>query len=69
MLAPRALLSLLCVLSCAWLRTGAASRLKSPALPIQSEREPQPSKGLSGKKATRYWNGFKLIKFQIIYMV
>lgn len=51
MLAPRALRSLLCVLSCAWLHTGAASRLKSPALPIQSEREPLPSKGLSGKKS------------------
>uniref|UniRef100_A0A7N6AH79 Chordin n=1 Tax=Anabas testudineus TaxID=64144 RepID=A0A7N6AH79_ANATE len=48
MLAPCALRSLLCVLSCAWLQTGAASRLKSPALPIQSEREPVPSKGLSG---------------------
>ncbi|TKS81442.1 Chordin Protein chordino [Collichthys lucidus] len=47
MLSPRALRSLLCVLSCAWLHTGAASRLKSPALPIQSEREPLPSKGLS----------------------
>lgn len=40
--------SVLCVLSCAWLHTEAASRLKSPALPIQSEREPLPSKGLSG---------------------
>uniref|UniRef100_A0A3B4A8J8 Chordin n=1 Tax=Periophthalmus magnuspinnatus TaxID=409849 RepID=A0A3B4A8J8_9GOBI len=40
--------SVLCVLSCAWLHTSAASRLKSPALPIQSEREPLPSKGLSG---------------------
>ncbi|GLD52889.1 chordin, partial [Lates japonicus] len=48
MLVPRALRSLLCVLSCAWLHTGAASRLKSPALPIQSEREPLPFKGLSG---------------------
>uniref|UniRef100_A0A665V0E3 Chordin n=1 Tax=Echeneis naucrates TaxID=173247 RepID=A0A665V0E3_ECHNA len=48
MLLPRALRSLLCVLSCAWLRAGAASRLKSPALPIQSEREPLPFKGLSG---------------------
>ncbi|XP_034080281.1 chordin, partial [Gymnodraco acuticeps] len=47
MLGPLALRSLLCVLSCAWLRTG-ASRLKSPALPIQSEREPLPSKGLAG---------------------
>ncbi|KAK1899935.1 Chordin [Dissostichus eleginoides] len=47
MLGPSALRSLLCVLSCAWLRTG-ASRLKSPALPIQSEREPLPSKGLAG---------------------
>ncbi|KAJ4935933.1 hypothetical protein JOQ06_017459 [Pogonophryne albipinna] len=47
MLGPRALRFLLCVLSCAWLRTG-ASRLKSPALPIQSEREPLPSKGLAG---------------------
>uniref|UniRef100_A0A8C9X7T1 Chordin n=1 Tax=Sander lucioperca TaxID=283035 RepID=A0A8C9X7T1_SANLU len=48
MLVPRALRSLLCVLSCAWLHTGAPSRLKSPALPIQSEREPLPSKGSSG---------------------
>ncbi|XP_037835546.1 chordin isoform X3 [Kryptolebias marmoratus] len=51
MLARRALRSwLLCALSCAcWLRPGAASRLKSPAaLPIQSEREPLPSKGLAG---------------------
>ncbi|XP_034722598.1 chordin [Etheostoma cragini] len=48
MLVPRALRSLLCVLSCAWLHTGAPSRLKSPALPIQSEREPLPSKGLTG---------------------
>uniref|UniRef100_A0A7N8YP76 Chordin n=1 Tax=Mastacembelus armatus TaxID=205130 RepID=A0A7N8YP76_9TELE len=48
MLVSRALRSLLCVLGCAWLHTGAASRLKSPALPIQSEREPLPSKGLSG---------------------
>ncbi|XP_035479514.1 chordin isoform X1 [Scophthalmus maximus] len=48
MLLPRALRSWLCVLSCAWLRAGAASRLKSPALPIQSEREPLPFKGLSG---------------------
>ncbi|XP_068441938.1 chordin [Clinocottus analis] len=55
MLAPRALRCfLLCALSCAWLhRTGAASRLKSSSsssssLPIQSEREPLPSKGLSG---------------------
>uniref|UniRef100_A0A3Q3FU86 Chordin n=1 Tax=Labrus bergylta TaxID=56723 RepID=A0A3Q3FU86_9LABR len=48
MLVPRALRSLLCVLSCAWLHSGAASRLKSPALPIQSEREPLPSKGLAG---------------------
>ncbi|XP_037534367.1 chordin [Nematolebias whitei] len=51
MLAPRAPLSwLLCALSCAcWLGAGAASRLKSHAvLPIQSEREPLPAKGLSG---------------------
>ncbi|XP_029964425.1 chordin [Salarias fasciatus] len=47
MLGPRALLrTVLCALSCAsWLL---AQRLKSPALPIQSEREPLPSKGLSG---------------------
>lgn len=51
MLVLRALRSLLCVVSCAWLHAGAASRLKSPALPIQSEREPLPSKGLSGKKS------------------
>uniref|UniRef100_A0A8C5HPF8 Chordin n=1 Tax=Gouania willdenowi TaxID=441366 RepID=A0A8C5HPF8_GOUWI len=45
-----ALCSLLCALSCAcWLlRTGAASRLKSSTLPIQSEREHMPSKALSG---------------------
>lgn len=49
MLLPRALPAALCVLSCAWLHVGAASRLKSPALPIQSEQEPVPSKGLSGK--------------------
>ncbi|XP_071327938.1 chordin isoform X1 [Trachinotus anak] len=48
MLLPRALRSLLCVLGCAWLHTGAASRLKSPSLPIQSEREPLPAKGLAG---------------------
>ncbi|XP_041851817.1 chordin [Melanotaenia boesemani] len=49
MLVHRALRFLLCVLSCAWwLRSGAASQLKAPALPIQSEREPLPSKGLSG---------------------
>ena len=52
MLVPRAL-PLLCTLSCAWwLHGGAASRLKSPALPIQSEKEPLPSKGLSGKRFT-----------------
>ena len=51
MLLLRALRSLLCVVSCAWLHAGAASRLKSPALPIQSEREPLPSKGLSGKES------------------
>lgn len=39
---------LLCVISCAWLHSGVASRLKSPSLPIQSEKEPLPSKGLSG---------------------
>ncbi|XP_032401705.1 chordin [Xiphophorus hellerii] len=49
MLASRALRCLLCALSCAWwLPTGTASRLKTPALPIQSEREPVPSKGLAG---------------------
>ncbi|XP_003968786.2 chordin [Takifugu rubripes] len=48
MLDRRALRAALCVLGCAWLHAGAASRLKSPALPIQSEREPLPSKGLSG---------------------
>lgn len=51
MLDPRALRAALCALSCAWLHAGAASRLKSPALPIQSEREPLPSKGLSGKES------------------
>lgn len=49
MLDRRALRAALCVLGCAWLHAGAASRLKSPALPIQSEREPLPSKGLSGE--------------------
>uniref|UniRef100_A0A8C2ZL22 Chordin n=1 Tax=Cyclopterus lumpus TaxID=8103 RepID=A0A8C2ZL22_CYCLU len=50
LLAARALRCLLCALSCAWLhQTGAAaSRLKSSSLPIQSEREALPSKGLSG---------------------
>ncbi|MEQ2190910.1 hypothetical protein XENOCAPTIV_014447, partial [Xenoophorus captivus] len=48
MLAPRALRSWLCALSCWWLHTGTALRLKTPALPIQSEREPLPSKGLAG---------------------
>uniref|UniRef100_A0A147AAR9 Chordin n=1 Tax=Fundulus heteroclitus TaxID=8078 RepID=A0A147AAR9_FUNHE len=49
MLAPRALRFLLCALSCAWwLHSGTASRLKTPALPIQSEREPLPSKVLAG---------------------
>uniref|UniRef100_W5MQW8 Chordin n=1 Tax=Lepisosteus oculatus TaxID=7918 RepID=W5MQW8_LEPOC len=38
----------LCLLSCAWLESARASRLKSPALPIQSEREPLPSKGIAG---------------------
>lgn len=50
MLASRVLRCLLCALSCAWwLPTGTASRLKTPALPIQSEREPVPSKGLAGE--------------------
>uniref|UniRef100_A0A8C7TYG0 Chordin n=1 Tax=Oncorhynchus mykiss TaxID=8022 RepID=A0A8C7TYG0_ONCMY len=44
----RALSSLLCVMSCAWLHSGLASRHKSPVLPIHSEREPLPSKGMSG---------------------
>ncbi|KAM6970135.1 chordin [Aplochiton taeniatus] len=35
-------------MGCAWLRGGGASRLKSPSLPIQSEREPMPSKGMTG---------------------
>ncbi|KAJ7990619.1 hypothetical protein DPEC_G00302270 [Dallia pectoralis] len=43
-----ALRVLFCVVMCACLRSGRASRLKSPALPIQSEREPIPSKGVSG---------------------
>ncbi|KAM9442129.1 chordin-like [Salvelinus alpinus] len=43
-----ALTSLMCVMSCAWLHSGLASRLKSPILPIQSEREPLTSKGMSG---------------------
>ncbi|XP_061576140.1 chordin isoform X2 [Cololabis saira] len=39
----------LCALSCAsFFQSGDASRLKTPALPIQSEREPLPSKGLPG---------------------
>lgn len=54
MLVPCALRSLLCVLSCAWwLHAGQASRLKSPTLPIQSEREPLASKELEGKSFTR----------------
>ncbi|XP_030634623.1 chordin [Chanos chanos] len=44
--AIRTLGTIICMLSSAWLP--AASRMKSPALPIQSEREPLPSKGLSG---------------------
>uniref|UniRef100_A0A4W4DT37 VWFC domain-containing protein n=1 Tax=Electrophorus electricus TaxID=8005 RepID=A0A4W4DT37_ELEEL len=44
----RLLGTVLCVLSGAWLPSGQASRMKSPALPIQSEREPLPSKGVSG---------------------
>ncbi|XP_031591348.1 chordin isoform X1 [Oreochromis aureus] len=49
MLLPCALHSLLCALSCAWwLHGGAASRLKSPSLPIQPETEPLPFKGTSG---------------------
>uniref|UniRef100_A0A3Q0RUK2 Chordin n=1 Tax=Amphilophus citrinellus TaxID=61819 RepID=A0A3Q0RUK2_AMPCI len=49
MLLHHALHSLLCALSCAWwLHSGAASRLKSPSLPIQPEREPLPFKGSSG---------------------
>ncbi|KAL3992334.1 growth arrest and DNA-damage-inducible protein [Sarotherodon galilaeus] len=49
MLLPCALHSLLCALSCAWwLHAGAASRLKSPSLPIQPETEPLPFKGTSG---------------------
>uniref|UniRef100_A0A3Q4MAI9 Chordin n=1 Tax=Neolamprologus brichardi TaxID=32507 RepID=A0A3Q4MAI9_NEOBR len=49
MLLPCALHFLLCALSCAWwLHGGAASRLKSPSLPIQPEREPLPFKGTSG---------------------
>ncbi|XP_070987063.1 chordin-like [Oncorhynchus clarkii lewisi] len=43
-----ALSSLMCVMSCALLHSGLASRLKSPILPIQSEREPLTSKGMSG---------------------
>ncbi|CAL8236816.1 unnamed protein product [Arctogadus glacialis] len=40
---------MLLLLSCAWLRSvTAASRLKAPALPIQSEKELLPAKGLSG---------------------
>ncbi|XP_076850552.1 chordin [Brachyhypopomus gauderio] len=46
--AVRVLGTVLCVLSSAWLPAGQASRMKSPALPIQSEREPLPSKGVSG---------------------
>ncbi|XP_056468185.1 chordin [Gadus chalcogrammus] len=45
----RALRALMLLLSCAWLRSvTAASRLKAPALPIQSEKELLPAKGLSG---------------------
>jgi len=36
------------MMSFAWIPAGLGSRMKSPALPIQSEREPVPSKGLSG---------------------
>ncbi|XP_062872594.1 chordin [Trichomycterus rosablanca] len=46
----RVLLGLLCVLSCAPVPVTEASysRMKSAALPIQPEREPLPSKGVSG---------------------
>ncbi|XP_029111576.1 chordin isoform X4 [Scleropages formosus] len=43
----RALLAL-CALGCAWAHLELAPRLKTPPLPIQSEKEPLPSKGLSG---------------------
>ncbi|XP_076139095.1 chordin [Alosa pseudoharengus] len=36
------------VINCAWMPLCSGSRMKSPALPIQSEREPVPSKGLAG---------------------
>ena len=49
----RALRALVFFLSCAWLRSAAAaSRLKAPALPIQSEKELLPAKGLSGETET-----------------
>ncbi|XP_048838240.1 chordin [Brienomyrus brachyistius] len=41
-------LALLCALCCALMRCGLASRMKPPALPIQSEKEAPPSKGASG---------------------
>ncbi|KAJ8367846.1 hypothetical protein SKAU_G00078740 [Synaphobranchus kaupii] len=44
----REIIAVFGVMSCAWLHFGLASRMKSPSLPIQSEREPLPSKGLSG---------------------
>lgn len=71
MLAPRALRAVLCVLSCAWLHADAASRLKSPALPIQSEREPLPSKGLSGKQRkytiTSHRHPFKYMTIYLVF--
>ena len=46
----RALRALMLLLGCACLRSAAAaSRLKAPALPIQSEKELLPAKGLSGE--------------------
>ena len=60
----RALRALMLLLSCAWLRSvTAASRLKAPALPIQSEKELLPAKGLSGETETfiKYNLTFKCI--------
>ncbi|XP_048017310.1 chordin isoform X1 [Megalobrama amblycephala] len=41
-------LRVLWILGCAWISSAQGSRLKTPALPIQPEREPMISKGLSG---------------------
>ncbi|XP_061638681.1 chordin isoform X1 [Phyllopteryx taeniolatus] len=48
LLGARVLRAVLCVISCVCACVEAASRPKPHSLPIQSEREPLPSKGLSG---------------------